>query len=161
MLGVGAGGAQGQELERNSTPSFSFSLATSFAYEGASPLSAIGLRGDPLSACGEASFEPLLKQGYSGDSPVALERCAVRTPPRETNQLPDLRPRDQEARRHPDDILEDALPSSGKKPATLTLPFCVPAPNSTIVAVNLTAHVFTHTGFKPFPCDKSCGDLHW
>jgi len=88
MLGVGAGGAQRQELERNSTPFFSFSLAASFASEGASPLSPIGLRGGPLSARGEASFEPLFKQGYSGDSPVALERCAVRTLPRETNQLP-------------------------------------------------------------------------
>ena len=43
-----------------------------------------------------------------------------------------LRPRDQQARRLTDDILEDALPSSGKKPATLTLPFSVPGPNATI-----------------------------
>ena len=97
---------------------------------------------------------------------MALKWCAVlrRAIFNQTNQLPTCareikKPTD--IQRLTDDIPEDALPSSGKKPAILTLPFSMPGPNATIVTVNLTAHVFTHTGFKPFPCDRSCGDLHW
>ena len=170
MLGVGAGSAQGKELERNNSPSFSVFLVASLASEGASPLSLLGLRGSPLSPCGKASLERPLKQGCPDDSPIALERCTVLRDAifneffNETDQLP-TRTREikklADTQRFTYDIPKGALPSSGKKPATLTLPcawaecnYCCSRPD------RLKTHFFDHTGFKPFPCDRRCGDPH-
>ena len=112
-----------------------------------SALPEVSLRGSSLCPCGEASFERLLKQGYRGDSPIALERYAVlrRAIFSETNQPPTCaheikKPAD--IQRPTDDIPEDALPSSGKIPATLTVR--VPGPNATMAAVALKTRVFTH-----------------
>jgi len=153
------------------TPSspFSFPLTASLASEGASPLSPLGLRGSPFSPFGEASIERLLKQGYPGDSPTARERCKVLRHAmfNETNQLPTCAREIKklaDIQRLTDDTPEDALPSSapGKKSPTLVLQ-CAWAgcEHSCSRPDRLKTHVFTHIGFKPFPCDRSCGDPHW
>ena len=161
MLGVSAGGAPGKELERNSTPSFSCSLAASLASEGVSPRSPLGLRGSPLSPCGKASLERPLKQGYHGDSPIALEQCTVlRRAISKTTHCP-LAPAIKklaEIQRLTYDIPEDALLSSGKKTATLTLP-CAWAESNYCCSRSdrLKTHVFAHIGFKPVSCDRRRG----
>jgi len=152
------------------TPSsFPFSFAASLASEGASPLSPLGLQDRPLSPFGEVSIECLLKQGYPGDSPIALERCRVLRNAmfNETNQLPTCAREIKklaDIQRLTDDVSEDTLPLStfGKKPATLILQCAwAECKHSRTRPDRLKTHVFTHIGFKPFPCDRTCGDLHW
>ena len=109
----------------------------------------------------EAFFERLLKQGYPGDSHIALERCAVlrRAIFNETNQLSTCareikKPTDIQRLAH--DILVDALPSSGKKPATLALQCAWAECNDCCSrADRVETHVFTHIGFKPFPATET------
>ena len=109
------------------------------------------------------SFERLLKQGYPGESSIALERCAVlcRAIFNEANQLPTCAREIKkltDIQRLTDGIPEDALSSSGKEPATLTLQ-CAWAESCCSRRDRLKTYVFTRIGFKP--CDRDCGDTHW
>jgi len=121
MLGVGVRAGGGSKSWRGTVSSSHWPPALLI-----SALPEVSLRGSPLCPCGEASFERLLKQGYRGDSPIALEWYAVlrRAIFSETNQLPTCAHEIKKLnniQRLTDDIPEDALPSSEKMPATLTL----------------------------------------
>jgi hypothetical protein len=108
-----------------------------------------------------------LNQGYPGNSPTALERREVlrrtianeiaqqATNPRDIKKLADVR-------KATDVIPEDGLPSSGKKTAGFVL-YCVwfECNHNCSRPDRFKTHLFTHLNFKPFPCDRSCGDPHW
>ena len=146
------------------SPSFSLPFSLSSASEGESPLSLLDFRRSSLGPCVETDIEDLLEQGYPGNSPLALERREVLrramfnetaqlpTGAREIKRLANVRKTTEVT---PDDV-------SGMKSASSVL-HCTWAEctHSCNRPDRLKTHVFTHIGFKPFPCDRSCGDPHW
>lgn len=146
---------------------FPFSFPGSLSSEGAFPQSPLDLRRGSLRPSDEATHEGLMEQGYPGDSPIARERREIlrRLVVNETRQLP-THPRDIKKlaciHKSTDDVPDDAQPSSGKKSGSSML-HCLWAgcPHSSPRPDRLKTHVFTHIGFKPFLCDRSCGEPHW
>jgi len=57
--------------------SFPFSIFAGLSPEGASPLSPFNLRGSPQVPCVNTFYDELIKQGYPGNSLIALERREV------------------------------------------------------------------------------------
>jgi len=120
-----------------------------------------------ISTFEEASYEELLNQGYPGDSLTALERRQVlrRVIANEIAQLPtncrDIK-KLADVRRVTDIIPEDGLPSSGEKtPAFVLQCAWVDCNHYCSRPDRFKTHVFTHICFKPFSCDRSCGDPNW
>ena len=117
-------------------------------------LSTPSLTTSPFSSlvpCGNP-YEGLLKQGYPGDSPIALERRDILLrmianssyiSAREVERLADLVP-------------------AGAPPSRRSLQCAWTGCTSRLNrAERLKAHVLTHIGFRPFICDRSCGDPEW
>jgi len=120
-----------------------------------------------ISTFEKAPYEELLNQGYPGDSLTALERRQVlrRVIANEIAQLP-TNSRDikklADVRRVTDIIPEDGLPSSGEKTAAFVLQCAwVDCNHYCSRPDRFKTHVFTHIRFKPFSCDRSCGDPNW
>ena len=148
--------------------SLSFPTFACLSRAGASPHSPFGLQGNSQAPVIDTStYDEILNQGYPGDSLVACERRAIllRTIANEIAQLP-ISARDikklAEIRRATDDIPEDDIPSSGKKTASVVLQCAwVDCDHVCNRPDRLKTHVYTHIFFKPFPCDRRCGDSHW
>ena len=147
--------------------SFPFSFSPSFVSEGASPHSPLDRRRSSVGSPIDDAREGLLEQGYPGNSPIALQRREIlrRTIFNETSQLPTVA-RDikklADVQRYTDDAPDDALPSSGKKPGSCVLQCAWAGCNHLSSRPDrLKTHIFTHIGFKPFPCDRTCGDPNW
>jgi len=144
--------------------SFSMPFSPSFASEVGSPLSPLDFRRSSLGPCVETDYEDLLELGYPGNSLLALERREVlrRAMFNETAQLP-IGARDIKRLAHvrkTTEVISDDV--SGKKSASIVLQCTWAECNHSCNRPDrLKTHVFTHIGFKPFPCDRSCGDPHW
>ena len=135
--------------------------------QGASPYSPFGPGPRSLGPSVDTAYKDQLMQGYPGDSPIARERRAIlsRTILNEMAQVPTSAHNIKklaDIHRPTDEVPDDALPSSGKKSGTLALRCAWAACDHYCARPDrLKTHVFTHIGFKPFPCDRSCGDPHW
>ena len=146
-------------------PSLEYALLCA---ERASPHSPFGLQGSSQApAIDTSSYDEILNEGYPGNSLLARERRDIlrRTITQEIALLP-ISARDikklAEIRKVTDDIPEDDIPSSGKKTASAGLQCAwVDCDHVYHRPDRLKAHVYTHIGFKPFPCDGRCGDAHW
>ena len=144
--------------------SFSVPFSAGLASGIGPPLSRAG---SSLGPSNETPYEDLLEEGYPGNSPTAIERRAVLRGVivNETAQVPNAA-RDimklADVRKLTDEGLEDAFPSWRKKSTNITL-YCAWAGCTHYCSRpdRLKTHVFIHIGFKPFPCDRSCGDPHW
>src|SRR5258706_9207387 len=151
------------------TPSsFSYPTFTCLSPEGTSPHSPFSLQGSSQAPLIDtSSYDEILNQGYPGNSLLARLRRDIlrRTITHEIAQLP-ISARDikqlADIRKVTDDIPEDDLPSSGKKTASAILHCAwVGCDHTCNRPDRLKTHVYTHITFKPFPCDRRCGDPHW
>jgi len=147
--------------------SFPFSISAGLSPEGASSHSPLDLRGSPQVPRVNTSYDELLNQGYPGSSLIALERREVlrRTIANEIAQQTtcarDLK-KLAAIRRVTDTVPEDGLLSSRQQTPALVL-WCtwVDCDHYYSRPDHFKTHLFTHIGFKPFSCDRSCGDPHW
>ena len=147
--------------------SFPFSFSPGFVSEGASPHSPLDRRRSSVGSPVDIAREGLLEQGYPGDTPIAVQRREIlrRTIFNETAQLPtvarDIK-RLANVQKYTGDAPDDGLASSGKKPGSFVL-HCAWAGCDHLSSRpdRLKTHIFTHIGFKPFPCDRTCGDSNW
>ena len=125
------------------------------------------IRSSPFNGLQQSAYDELLELGYPGNSVTAHARRAVlrRIIANERAQLPTVA-RDIKRlaviKRVRDVIPEDYLPASRKKTTTFILRCTWAYCNYSCTRPDrLKTHVFTHIDFRPFPCDKSCGDPHW
>ena len=134
---------------------------------GASPLSPFRPEPSSLGPSAETAYKDLLEQGYPDDSPIARERrlilhriilyemAQLPTSARDIKKLADIH-------RPTDGVPDDTLPLSREYSRAPILQ-CAWAGccHSCVRPDRLKTHLFTHIWFKPFPCDKSCGDPYW
>ena len=161
------GGLSSLEIPSLTSSSFPFSFSPGLVSEGASPHSPPDGRRSSVGPPDYIAREGLLEQGYPGDTPIALQRREIlrRIIFNETAQCPttgrDIK-RLANVQKYTADAADGAFLSSGKKPGSFALQ-CAWAGCDHLSGHpdRLKTHIFTHIGFKPFPCDRTCGDSNW